>query len=538
MAFGAADVGDKPSEDQAIDLLVSGERVSVHDVAQARKLSIERDQPVLRVLNQLGHVSDIDLARLYSEVTGLAVAERLPDISEAQDLILSRRFMQDKQCLLLNQTGLLYVVNPLDSEAINGAIFGARTLIEDIRILPLGLWQKAMQALAPEASEAIDASDLMLEEVAASLSDQDRDAPVVRQVAAWLSEAAEQGASDVHFDVRRDRLDVQYRVDGRLRSVANEPKANAASIIARIKVIADLDLGERYKSQDGRATLVVRGRRLDVRVSIVPTIEGESAVVRLLDRPQGLLSLPQLGFDEATVSTLQSVMQKKHGLFIVAGPTGSGKTTTLYACLETLRGSGLKILSVEDPVEYQFTHVNQVQVSEKAGRTFASSLRSFLRHDPDVIMVGEIRDTETAVTAVQAALTGHLVIATLHAIDTARVRTRLIDMGVEAFRLDACLTGALAQRLVRQLCPDCRAPRALTQAEADKLNAHGVNVPNHVYEPAGCGACHSEGYRGRIVLSELHQAHTESGEMSLARSALELFVSGETGIAEIVDLIS
>jgi general secretion pathway protein E len=493
---------------------------------------------VLRVLNQLGHISDTDLAALYGQVSSYAVASKLPDIEPDQGAVLSHRFMQGAQCLLLDKAGPLYVVNPFDEETINGAMFGARKSIADIQILPLGLWQKAMQALRPDQAEAIDASDLALEDLSANLSDQDRDAPVVRQVAAWLADAAEANASDVHFDVRRDRLDVQYRVDGRLRSIANEPKANAASIIARIKVIADLDLGERYKSQDGRATLVVRGRRLDVRVSIVPTIEGESAVVRLLDRPQGLLSLPKLGFDAATVSTLQSVMQKKHGLFIVAGPTGSGKTTTLYACLETLRGSGLKILSVEDPVEYQFTHVNQVQVSEKAGRTFAGSLRSFLRHDPDVIMVGEIRDTETAITAVQAALTGHLVIATLHAIDTARVRTRLIDMGVEAFRLDACLTGALAQRLVRQLCPDCKTPRELTPLERDKLEAFGVEGSSQVYEPVGCAACYDDGYRGRIVLSELHQAHTQDQDVSLAKNALELFASGDTSLSEIVDLIS
>lgn len=301
-------------------------------------------------------------------------------------------------------------------------------------------------------------------------------------------------------------------------------------------MIADLDLGERNKPQDGRATIVIRGRRLDIRVSIIPTIDGESAVIRLLDRPEGLLSLAQLGFDQQTQDQLRQITDQRHGMFIVAGPTGSGKTTTLYACIETLKGRGLKILSVEDPVEYHFDHVNQVQISEKAGRDFASALRAFLRHDPDVILVGEIRDSETAQVAVQASLSGHLVLATIHAIDAARIRTRLIDMGIEAFKLDACLLGAMAQRLVRLLCPDCCDQAELSDAQKLQFERHGLVVPDRLYIPAGCDKCHQDGYRGRTVIADLARGEQINSPATLTRHALDLVARGRTSFSEIAGL--
>ena len=276
------------------------------------------------------------------------------------------------------------------------------------QIIRLGDWQRLFDHFYPPADAALDSAVQEEDAFALDLADQSRDAPVVRQVTAWLSEAADLGASDIHFDTKRNALEVLYRQDGTLRSVSTQPKSAASSIMTRIKVIANLDLGEQNKAQDGRATIVVRGRRLDVRVSIIPTIDGESAVIRLLDRQDQLLTLEGLGFSEDIKSSLRSILDRRHGMFVVAGPTGSGKTTTLYACIEHLKGRGLKILSVEDPVEYHFDHVSQVQISEKAGRTFASALRSFLRHDPDVILVGEIRDEETAAVAVQAALSDTL----------------------------------------------------------------------------------------------------------------------------------
>ena len=277
---------------------------------------------------------------------------------------------------------------------------------------------------------------------------------------------------------------------------------------------------------------MVRGRRLDVRVSVIPTIDGESAVIRLLDRDRSLLSLQGLGFDDEAQGKLIDIMSRRHGMFVVAGPTGSGKTTTLYACIEMLKGRGLKILSVEDPVEYHFDHVSQVQISEKAGRTFASALRSFLRHDPDVILVGEIRDPETAAIAVQASLSGHLVLATLHAIDSTRIRTRLVDMGVEPFKLDACLVGALSQRLVRRLCPHCREQIDIPHDLKRALSRAGLPAPDQVWHTSGCEQCDWEGFRGRVALADFINDQ-EEGESALKLAAHQLALRGETSFQEV-----
>ena len=440
-----------------------------------------------------------------------------------------------KSCLALpieNPTGLA-VVNPLDDRVARAAEFVLGE-IPQIYIAQSGDWSRAYQNAFPDqdgfASDLLE-SDPML----AELADSDRDAPIVRQVATWISDAVEQGASDIHFEVHRSNLNVLFRIDGRLQSVFTGPKSIAASVVSRIKVIADLDLGERNRSQDGRASFVSRGQRIDIRVSIVPTINGECAVIRILDRPSHLLNLSELGFSDGLAESLSAITSQKHGLFIVAGPTGSGKTTTLYACLEALKGQGLKILSVEDPVEYHFDHVNQVQVSDKAGRTFASALRAFLRHDPDVILIGEIRDSETAEVAVQAALSGHLVLATLHAIDTARVKTRLTDMGIDHFKIDACLTASMAQRLLRKLCPSCRAKRALSAAEQQLFAQNGIAPPTHIYSPTGCIECWGEGYRGRVAVAELWGTGKQTH--SLAQSSLELVSEGITSLPEALGLI-
>lgn len=522
-------------EGLALEWLLIQNVVTDQDVQQALALNSAAHKSTLITLNQMGVLTDTALAAAYSHVTGLEVANSVPP-SEPSVPILNPPFMRETKSLLLAEDGPLYVVDPLDDRATRGTLF-AIGHCPPARIILAGEWLRLFQNLFPTDAQAISQTHTD-DELAAGIADQDRDAPIVRQVAAWLSEAADSGASDVHFDVRRNALEVYYRIDGVLKPVSIQPKAIAPSVVARIKVLANLDLGERNQSQDGRATVVVRGRKLDVRVSVVPTINGEAAVVRLLDRPDGLLSLSRLGFDQSLTKHLQSIVRQRHGLFIVAGPTGSGKTTTLYACLEMLKGSGLKILSVEDPVEYHFDHVSQVQISEKVGRNFASALRSFLRHDPDVILVGEIRDSETAQVAVQAALSGHLVLATIHAIDTARVRTRLIDMGVEPFRLDACLVGSLAQRLVRQLCPACRIQRELTAEEKEWFERSGAPVPIHAYDAVGCMACSQDGFKGRTVVASFALSdHGESSSISFAKQASEMISSGETTVSEIFGLL-
>jgi type II secretory ATPase GspE/PulE/Tfp pilus assembly ATPase PilB-like protein len=275
----------------------------------------------------------------------------------------------------------------------------------------------------------------------------------------------------------------------------------AASVVSRIKVLANLDLGERRLPQDGRASFVVAGRRIDVRVATLPSAFGEAATLRILDRSGMDFSFAGLGFSPAPRALLARMADAPHGLFLVTGPTGSGKTTTLYGLLDQMAGQRRKILSIEDPIEYHFAHVVQTQAAPQIGLTFASALRAFLRQDPDVILVGEIRDEETAQVAVQAALTGHLVLASLHANRALGVLPRLLDMGVEPYQLAASLRGALAQRLVRRLCPACRAPRAPTLAEQAFLARDEV-VAARVFEPVGCLACDLRGFRGRLAISE------------------------------------
>ena len=521
-------------EAAALDWLLRQRMITEQDIEQARGLAGSKS--LLSALNRMGVLSDDRFADILSRVTGLPIMEAPQAIPEPVPAIVNPEFLREARCLLFSETGPLGVVDPLDRRACDGVEYALGFLPEPA-ILRAGDWARAFSRFYPaEAGGAeIEGDD---EALAIEFAGDDQDAPIVRQVAAWLSEAADQGASDVHFDARRSHLEIRYRIDGALIPVDRQPRGITSSVIARIKVIAGLDLGERNKSQDGRATIVVRGRRLDIRVSIIPTIDGEGAVIRLLDRPENLLTLEGLGFAAPVVAALDEICAKGHGMFIVAGPTGSGKTTTLYSCLERMKGRGLKILSVEDPVEYHFDHVNQVQVSEKAGRTFAGALRAFLRHDPDVILVGEIRDEETAQVAVQAALSGHLVLATLHAIDTARVRTRLEDMGVEAFRLDACLLGAMAQRLVRTLCEHCKTPVPVTEPQAGTFHHHGLTAPSDLFRPTGCSHCRSEGFSGRLALAEFSR-HAEplSEDEALAAQALRLAAEGRTAFSEIVGLL-
>lgn len=503
--------------------------------SRAQETAARTNKRVELVLNQMGALSDDALAEYFKAQTGFEIAtdSMLPNDRTDHDA-LNLDFLRRHQALILSadeSEAEIGVVDPTNETALSGLAFALQCPVKPV-ILKTGDWRSTWSRLFEEAgslSEHSEASE------ADTLLAQDRDAPVVRKVSAWLSDAADLGASDIHFEARRDGLDIRYRVDGALRHITTEAKEAAPSIVARLKVLSGLDLGERRKPQDGRATIVLRGRKLDIRTSIVPSIEGESAVLRLLDRPQGLLTLEALGFAPEMIKTLEEVTQRKEGLFLVSGPTGSGKTTTLYACLEMLRGKGLKILSVEDPVEYQFDHVTQVQVSEKAGVGFAETLRSFLRHDPEVILVGEIRDAETARTAVQAAFTGHLVLASIHAIDAHRVRDRLQDMGVESFKLDACLIGSMAQRLSRKLCPHCKTERAPTQAEERFFIDNGMRTPLHISEPGRCSHCRQEGYLGRLAISEFVSRDGRE-HVTLIQDALDKAAAGETALSDVLTL--
>ncbi len=365
----------------------------------------------------------------------------------------------------------------------------------------LRAWFEAPEEEAAETTELTDpAASGFLEQ----LKELALEAPVIQWVNQTLAQALAQGASDIHLEPFEDRCQVRFRLDGELVPQPDAPAELVAAIVSRVKLLAHLDIAERRLPQDGRFSIKLQGRQLDVRVSTAPVRHGESVVLRLLERREELLSLDALAFDPDTLAALRRVLAAPHGMLIVTGPTGSGKSTTLYAALRALDATRLKILTVEDPVEYELPGINQVQVQETIGLSFAAALRAFLRQDPDVIMVGEMRDEETARIAVQAALTGHLVLSTLHTNTAAGAAVRLHDLGVPRYLITSALIAVLAQRLVRRLCPHCRTPLSRDEwsAAAELL---GVALPAAAtpYRAAGCAHCRGSGYRGRLAVHEL-----------------------------------
>ncbi|MDD0842610.1 type II secretion system ATPase GspE [Pseudomonas sp. Gutcm_11s] len=361
------------------------------------------------------------------------------------------------------------------------------------------------------------------------LLEQEDDAPIIRLINAILSEAIKAGASDIHLETFEKRLVVRFRVDGILREVIEPRRELAALLVSRVKVMARLDIAEKRVPQDGRISLKVGGREVDIRVSTLPSANGERVVLRLLDKQAGRLSLQHLGMSERDRRLLDDNLRKPHGIILVTGPTGSGKTTTLYAGLVTLNDRSRNILTVEDPIEYYLEGIGQTQVNPRVDMTFARGLRAILRQDPDVVMVGEIRDQETADIAVQASLTGHLVLSTLHTNSAVGAVTRLVDMGVEPFLLSSSLLGVLAQRLVRVLCPHCREARPADEAECDLLGVDPQSQPM-LHHARGCPECHQQGYRGRTGIYELvifddkmrTLVHNGVGEQELLRHARSL----------------
>ena len=345
---------------------------------------------------------------------------------------------------------------------------------------------------------AISADDIPLDD----LMHLANEAPVVRLVNLLLIEALDLRASDVHLEGYQDGLRVRYRIDGVLQNAPSPPPHLTAAIISRVKIMAELDIAERRLPQDGRIRLRLQNRQVDVRVSTVPTLRGESVVLRLLDKERGRISLLDLGMAPDTLELFKEVISRPHGIVLSTGPTGSGKTTTLYAAVEMVRTGREKILTVEDPVEYELPGVPQVPVNEKVGVTFATVLRALLRQDPDIILVGEIRDPETAQIATQAALTGHLVLSTLHTNDAPTALTRLLDLEVAAYLVASTVDAVLAQRLVRRICPHCRVETTPDTMAQRRLDIDGLGL-RRVWKGTGCEACRHTGYIGRIGIYEL-----------------------------------
>jgi general secretion pathway protein E len=399
-------------------------------------------------------------------------------------------------------------------------------------------------SVVDDIQEEIDISDLLHNlPRSADLLESEDDAPVIKIINAFLTQAVKDDASDIHLDAYEKKSVVRFRRDGVLHNVADINPGIHAALVSRIKIMAHLDIAEKRLPQDGRIPLRLAGREVDLRISTIPTVHGERVVMRLLDKNRERLQLEVLGMEPNTLAKIDKIIKHPHGIFLVTGPTGSGKSTTLYAALARLDSSELNIMTVEDPVEYDISGISQTQVNSKADMTFARALRAILRQDPDVVMIGEIRDLETAQIAVQSSLTGHLVFATLHTNTAASTITRLIDMGVESFLLSSTIIGVLAQRLIRLLCDNCKIESPVV--DKDLLTNYNIPLDTKIFAPHGCEMCNHTGYKGRNGIHELlvideevqRLIHNNATEMDTLRmDAVRYVIDGKTSIEEVVTI--
>src|ERR1700681_2929297 len=475
--------------------------------------------PAVKALRDWWESTDLPAAEFADEVARFFKLQRIGLLellaTEAQVEGFSRRFLRESMVFPFRSAGgtvKLAVADPMDTAAIRAAeiVFGETIELviasfEDITTilerLDGGDTAEAEASERPHSDDDID-----------SLRDLASAAPVVRAFNDLIERAFELRASDIHIEPFRSGLTVRMRVDGMLRAMPAPPGVMPQALVSRIKILAGLNIAERRLPQDGAARLRVGRSEIDVRVATMPTQHGESAAVRLLPRDRGLLELSKLGLSSHDESTLRHLLALPHGMIVITGPTGSGKTTTLATMLSILNETSRKILTIEDPVEYEIPGINQSQVKPSIGLTFATALRAFVRQDPDVIMVGEIRDAETANIAIHAALTGHLVLTTLHTENAAAAVPRLLDLGVEDFLLRSTLRAVIAQRLVRRICDRCKLKKKLGMADIDadpRYAALGFDVGTEVHEPVGCESCGGAGYRGRLGIFEVLELNHE-----------------------------
>lgn len=539
--------------DRLLALLSGKGQLSESALARARAAGGPR---IDRTLLDLGLIPEEAIAAAYAEVLDLPLrrVDLLTVASPHEDL--NPAFLRANRALpVVGPDGMpeVLLADPLDRRLRRALTFALG--MEPRWAVATGREIEALLArILPEgASETGSGAADLLDTDAERLRDLANEGPVVRQVGDLVQKALSLRATDIHVEPMADRLVIRYRVDGLLRDTETLPRRDAAGLVSRLKVMAGLDIGERRLPQDGRIRQTYEGRDIDFRLATVPTIHGEDVVLRVLDQAGGGgTRLDGLGLPVPVETALEAELERPHGIVLVTGPTGSGKTTTLYAGLRGMDAASRKILTVEDPVEYVLDGVNQTQVKPAIGLTFANVLRSFLRQDPDVILVGEIRDGETAAIAVQAALTGHLVLSTLHTNSAAGALPRLMDMGVDPYLLSATINGVLAQRLVRTLCPQCKGVRELTAESATALGLPPGTA--RIARAVGCASCGGTGYRGRRALAEwlpvdeamralirdgadadrLERAMAERGFPTLARAGVELVNSGLTTPEEVM----
>lgn len=548
--------------------LVAANKLSEADLQRAIQVQKLSGGKLTQILVRLGLVAERDIAHILVERFGyrLITAEEFPQEPVLDEEAISKAFMREQYVLPVadDETTLqVAMLDPSDSFILRALAMATGRVIEPLLALSIDLdnaYERLYGAGAAqrEADEALTESALStgVDDVE-RLRDMASEAPVIRLVNSVFSRALDTRASDIHIEPFEHHLSIRFRIDGVLQEVETPSAQLAPAVISRLKILSKLNIAERRLPQDGRIQLRMQGRPIDLRVSTVPTMHGESVVMRILDKQSINLDLDAIGLSPQILKDFKAVLARPNGVFLVTGPTGSGKTTTLYAALSRLNTVDRKILTVEDPVEYQIAGVNQIQTASKVGLDFAGALRSILRQDPDVVMIGEIRDKETASIAIQAALTGHIVLSTLHTNDAPSAITRLLDMGVEDYLLTSTVNGVMSQRLVRKLCPHCKQPHSINAEELSNMGvAHllepGQNVT--VYGPQGCDECAHTGYRGRMGIHELllmndqvrhevlqrasseqiYRVAREYGMLSMFEDGFSKVLAGLTSIAEVL----
>ena len=520
------------------EILVERGRVSPEDLRKVRRLQAERGERIERLLLDLGFVSEDDLLPVYSEHLGVPLVARKELPNDAVEVPgLNVKFLRHSKILpvaLADGKLTVAMADPGDRDAIHGLSVVTNCEVQPMLAKEKDLTEAIEVCYGEHGTESGEEADGLVEFLSEDEEDVDHlrdlasEAPVIRFVNVLINRAVESRASDIHIEPFENELKVRYRIDGVLHDVDAPQRRLQAAIVSRIKIMAKLNIAERRLPQDGRIKLRMMGKEIDLRVSTLPTLYGESVVLRILDRGSIVLDLEKLGFPEDTRGEWEDLIVKPYGMILVTGPTGSGKTTTLYGSLNKVNSPDKKIVTIEDPVEYQLDGVNQIHVKPSIGLTFAAGLRSIVRQDPDVIMVGEIRDAETAEIAVQSALTGHLVFSTLHTNDAAGAVARLLEMGIEDYLLASSLLGVLAQRLVRNICPDCRqeVKSVVTTTSENRGVSGGGAIPESVamgkqYEGAGCEACSNTGFRGRSGIYELLLVDDPVRDLILKRASAD-----------------
>ena len=516
-------------------ILLSHKQITQQALDGAIAVQQHTNEPLLKILIDQGFINDDIKAQVLAEQWHMPFVDVMAEQIEADVLALvdQERAKRYGFVAFKREAGIVSIAlsDPTNIELMDyllatygrdtkffvapkNAIYGA---IEKYYVVGNSIKEASSEAKTEIVAEAGAGDEVSIEQ----LREMGQDAPVIRLVNTIITQAIVERASDIHVEPQKDHLRVRYRVDGILLEKQKLPRNIQAGVLSRIKIMSNMDIAERRKPQDGRISLRIDNKAIDFRVSSLPTIFGEKIVLRILDKSSAMVPLENLGFLNDTLALFNNVISQPYGMIIISGPTGAGKTTTLYSVLNRLNTVGKNIVTVEDPVEYQMDGLNQVQVNVKADMTFANGLRSILRQDPNIVLIGEIRDGETAQIAIEAALTGHLVLSTLHTNDAPSVATRLIDMGIEPFLIASSLIGATAQRLARKICPDCKQPYVppASALEGLGLSTRGKLEDVTFYKGAGCAKCGGSGYRGRTGIHEMMKVDDELRRLILHKAS-------------------